>query len=312
MTGPMQKTLGSVSLIAILGFAFSLSFAAPPAQAATAERFLGGPKGLVKNDQGVPLEGMGVQLISDKSAIRTTVYSNQDGRYEFPKLESGTYTFRIALPREYQPFVKEKVAINGATAMDDIQLTRVTKLELLPPTREIEAQITGSEWLASLSGSGEDKKLLTQNCNFCHSYQQIFRNHYDERSWAQIVARMTHGAGSPLILMRPTGRFNDALEAQLVRWLSTVRGPDAPDPNFVQLPRAKGRQTRMIITEYELPRLEMATHDVSGDAKGNIWYSTHRSSYVGRLDPKTGVVKEFHVPPVADGTLPGTHWIHVD
>src|SRR6266705_1727051 len=125
MIGPIEKTLGSVSLIAMLGCAFALTLAAPPAHAATAERFLGGPKGLVKNDQGVPLEGMGVQLISDKTAIRTTVYSNQDGRYEFPKLEPGTYTFRIALPREYQPFVKEKVVINGATAMDDIQLARV-------------------------------------------------------------------------------------------------------------------------------------------------------------------------------------------
>src|ERR1700686_3935325 len=103
MAGRIEKTLGSVSLIAILGFAFSLGLAAPPAYAANAERFLGGPKGLVKTDQGVPLEGMGVQLISDKTAIRTTVYSNQDGRSKFPKLESGTYTFRIALPREYHP-----------------------------------------------------------------------------------------------------------------------------------------------------------------------------------------------------------------
>src|SRR6266478_471030 len=312
MIGRTEKTLGSVSLIAMLGFAFSLTLAAPPAQAATAERFLGGPKGLVKNDQGVPLEGMGVQLISDKTAIRTTVYSNQDGRYEFPKLESGTYTFRIALPREYQPFVKEKVAINGATALDDIALTRVTKLELLPPTREIEAQMTGSEWLASLSGSGEDKKLLTQNCNFCHSYQQIFRNHYDEHGWQQIVARMTHGAGSPLILQLPVGRFNDALEAQLVKWLATVRGPNVEDPSFVMLPRPQGRATRVVITEYELPRLELATHDVSGDSKGNVWYSPHRASYIGRLDPRTGVVKEYRVPPVAAGVLPGTHWIYVD
>jgi hypothetical protein len=91
MSNRIEKTLGSVSLIAILSFAFSLSFAIAPAQAANVERFLGGPKGLVKNDQGVPLEGMGVQLISDRSAIRTTVYSNQDGRYEFPKLEPGTY-----------------------------------------------------------------------------------------------------------------------------------------------------------------------------------------------------------------------------
>src|SRR5258705_6275107 len=207
MAGRIEKSVGSFSLIAILSLAFSLTVSAPPAQAANAERLLGGPKGLVKNAQGVPLEGMGVQLISDKTAIRTTVYSDQDGRYEFPKLESGSYTFRIALPREYQPFVKEKVAINGATAMDDIQLTRVTKLELLPPTREIEAQITGSEWLASPFRSGEDQELLTQECKFLHSYQQIFRNHYDEHGWAQIVARMTHGGGSPLILMRPVGRF---------------------------------------------------------------------------------------------------------
>jgi hypothetical protein len=41
---------------------------------------------------------------------------------------------------------------------------------------------------------------------------------------------MTHGAGSPLILMRPQGRFNDALEQQLVKWLASVRGPECPDP----------------------------------------------------------------------------------
>jgi len=164
----------------------------------------------------------------------------------------------------------------------------------------------------SLSGTIEEKKLLTTNCNWCHSYQQIFRNRYDEHGWTQIVKRMTHGAGSPLILMRPNGRFNDALESKLVKWLATVRGPDSLDPSFVTLPRPQGRQTRVIVTEYELPRLEVATHDVSGDAEGQIWYSTHRSSYVGRLDPKTGAVKEFHVPLPDEKALPGTHWIHVD
>jgi len=311
MANRVDTFRGGVSLIAIIAVATSLA-AAVPAQAANVDRLLGGPKGAVKTDQGIALEGIGVQLISDKSAIRTTVYSNADGRYEFPKLESGTYTLRVALPREFQPYVKKPVQINGATAFDDIALSRVTKLELLPPTREIMAQMTGSEWLSSLSGTGEEKKLLTQNCNFCHSYQQIFRNHYDEHGWSEIVQRMTHGAGSPLILQRPNGRFNDALEAQLVKWLATVRGPNVEDPQFVMLPRPQGRATRVVITEYELPRLELATHDVSGDAQGNIWYSTHRSSYVGKLDPKTGKVTEFHVPDVDENALPGTHWIHVD
>ncbi|MSP93809.1 MAG: hypothetical protein EXR00_00945 [Alphaproteobacteria bacterium] len=300
----------SASLIAILVAGVSLG--AEPAEAQSGHKLLGGARGLVTTDKGVPLEGIAVQLVAPTSAIRTTVYSDADGNYEFPRLASGTYTLRVAKPREFNAFVKEKVAINGPTQIENISLTRVTTLELLPPSREVMGQMSGSEWLMSLSGTGEEKKLLTQNCNWCHSYQQIFRNRYDENGWRQIVNRMTHGAGSPLILMRPNGRFNDALEAKLVKWLATVRGPEAADPFFVTLPRAKGRATRMIVTEYELPRLEVATHDVSGDAAGNIWYSTHRSSYVGKLDPKTGKVTEYHVPLPDKTALPGTHWIHVD
>src|SRR5581483_9524984 len=197
------------------------------------------------------------------------------------------------------------VEINGANAIDDIVLSRVTNAELLPHTQAIAAQMTGSEWLMSLSGTGDEKKLLTQNCNWCHSYQQIFRNRYDEKGWGHIVNRMTKGAGSPLINMRPRGRFNDEDTARLVHWLATVRGPDSKEVPFVTLPRPQGRATRVVITEYELPRLELATHDVVGDGKGYLWYSPHRSSYIGRLDPRTGVVKEFHIPVASPDILPG-------
>ncbi len=301
----------AAALASVLAFAILL-IALAPAQSQTARALLGGPKGVVKSSKGDLLEGMMVQLIAQKNAIRTTVYSNEDGRYEFPKLEAGTYTLRIAQPREFHPYVKEKVEISGATQLEDIVLSRLTNGEVLPHTPEIAAQMTGSEWLMSLSGTGEEKKLLTTNCNWCHSYQQIFRNHYDEKGWGHIVNRMTKGAGSPLINMRPRGRFNDEDTARLVHWLATVRGPESKDPPFVTLPRPQGRQTRVIITEYELPRLEIATHDVVADTKGNIWYSPHRSSYIGRLDPKTGEVKQFHIPRESAGILPGTHWIHVD
>lgn len=298
------------SLISILAFACSLMVVVPPAEAQKV--MLGGPKGVVKSSKGELLEGIMVQLIAGKNAIRTTVYSNEDGGYEFPKLATGTYTLRIAQPREFHPYVRELVAIDGPTRLEDITLSRLTTAELLPPLPEIAAQMTGSEWLASLSGTGDEKKLLTVNCNWCHSYQQIFRNRYDEHGWAQIVDRMTKGAGSPLINMRPRGRFNDADTARLVKWLATVRGPESKDPPFVKLPRPQGRQTRVVITEFELPRLELATHDVAGDSKGNIWYSPHRSSYIGRLDPRTGTVEEFRIPRESPSVLPGTHWIYVD
>src|SRR5262250_3105426 len=293
-----------------IALAGALCLAAPPGQAQGP--LLGGPKGVVRSAKGDLLEGMMVQLIAQKNSVRTTVYSNADGRYEFPKLDAGSYTLRIAQPREFRPYVKEKVEISGAGELDEIVLTRITNGELLPHTPEIAAQMTGSEWLMSLDGTGAEKKLLTVNCNWCHSYQQIFRNKYDETSWGHIINRMTKGAGSPLINMRPRGRFNDEDTARLVKWLATVRGPETKDPPFVTLPRPQGRATRVIITEFELPRLELATHDVAADSKGNIWYSPHRSSYIGRLDPKNGAVQQFHIPRETANILPGTHWIQVD
>lgn len=280
--------------------------------AAAQNRLSGGPHGIVRSADGNLLEGMMVQLIAKKTAIRTTVFTDAAGHYEFPELEPGSYILHIAQPREFYPYAREGVDIDGANALADIVLQRLTKSDVLPPDPEIAAQMTGSEWLMSLSGTGAEKRLLTVNCNWCHSYQQIFRNRYDEAGWSKILYRMIHGAGSPLININKHGRFPAQDEARLAHWLSTVRGPQSADPGFVALPRPRGRATRVVITEYELPRLETATHDVSGDADGNIWYSTHRSSYVGRLDPRTGKVTEFHVPPVAPGALPGTHWIHVD
>ena len=151
---------GAALLAAILVFAVSLLALAPPAQAQRPDRLYGGPKGIVKSNRGDLLEGIMVQLIAQKSAIRTTVYSDADGHYEFPKLEAGAYTLRIARPLEYHPFVKEGVAIGGADKLDDITLARVTTSELLPPFPEIAAQLTGSEWLLSLSGSDPGNALM--------------------------------------------------------------------------------------------------------------------------------------------------------
>ena len=222
-----------------------------------------------------------VQLIAEQSAIRTTVFSHADGRYEFPKVAPGSYTLRIAKPKEFYPWSKQKVEIKGADTLEDITLLRVTASEFLPPFPEIAAQLTGSEWLQNLPGTGEEKKTLQVYCNFCHEYQQIFRNHYDEAGWAKIIFRMTHGAGSPLINIRNPGRLTAAEEAKFAHWLATARGPDSKDPNFVVQPRPQGRATHAIITEYEVPRLEISAHDTTGDAQGRVWYSTHRSSYVG-------------------------------
>src|SRR5579863_4373270 len=99
-------TYGPSWLVAILGSALL----ALPAAAAPAH-LTGGPGGVVKSTKGELLEGIMVQLIAAKSAMRTTVYSNADGRDEFPVVAAGAYTLRIARPREFHPCVKEGVNI---------------------------------------------------------------------------------------------------------------------------------------------------------------------------------------------------------
>ncbi len=282
-------------------------------QAQSGHKLLSGARGVVRTSSGEPLEGIMVQLIAQKNGIRTTVYSNENGGYEFPKLATGAYTLRIAKPLEYQPYVKEAVQINGSPQLEPIVLERVTKDELLPPTPEIATQLAGAEWMLNLPGTGQEKRTFTWACGFgCHSYQQIFRNRYDEQSWGLILERMLHYAGSPLINRSPgRGRLSPEDETMLVKWLARVRGPDSKDMPFHVLPPPSGAATRAIVTEYELPRTLLAPHDVHGDSEGNIWYSPHRSPYIGKLDPRTGVVTEFRHPETP-GALPGTHRIWVD
>ena len=136
----MQK---SNRWIASLAFALTTLLVASSALAQSGHRLLGGPHGIVKSTKGDLLEGMMVQLVSHSNAVRTTVYSNADGRYEFPKLDNGTYTLRIAQPREFAPYVRDAIEVDGATRFDDIALTRIAKSELLPPTPEIATHSPG-------------------------------------------------------------------------------------------------------------------------------------------------------------------------
>ena len=127
---------------------------------ATGKVKLGGARGFVRRADGLPLEGVAVQLIAGKTAVRTTVYTNHAGRYEFPQLDKDVYTLRIARPMEFKPWVKEGVQVSGAPSLEDIVLTRQSNTEFLPPTPEIVAQLSGVEWLMNLPGTGEEKKYF--------------------------------------------------------------------------------------------------------------------------------------------------------
>ena len=288
---------------------------------------LDGPRGVIKNAKGYPVEGVMVQLISAKTAIRTTVYSNRLGGYEFPNLDAGEYTLRLPRPLEYRPHRREGVRIDGRTILPDLILERVTTGQYLPPTADILPQLTGAEFLANLPGTEQEKDAVVSVCgSSCHSFSNQFRARFDEQSWRLLVNRMSNYGYRILVPPPPPTRKFTAEQELVVKFLSRVRGLDAQDPPLKAFPRPYGPATRAIVTEYELPWATVNIHDVAGDAAGNIWFTINRSPFIGMLDPNTGRVTSYRVPkppamtvkpvryPVEDGLgiHPGLHWIEVD
>src|SRR5579863_960321 len=76
----------------------------------------GGATGIVRIASGDSPEGVGVQLIAP-NGVRTTVYTNADGKYEFPKMQAGSYTLRIPTPVPLKPYRRDSVSINGAAKL---------------------------------------------------------------------------------------------------------------------------------------------------------------------------------------------------
>jgi len=103
---------------------------------------------------------------------------------------------------------------------------------------------------------------------------------------------------------------------ELVQYLSSLNLSSSKDGKWPfelkTLPRPTGRETKVIITEYDLPRRDSQAHDATVDREGIVWYSDISFGYLGRLDPKTAQVKEWKTPLVRPGHPEGALDIQID
>jgi streptogramin lyase/6-phosphogluconolactonase (cycloisomerase 2 family)/mono/diheme cytochrome c family protein len=277
----------------------------------------GGAHGLVRDAKGRALPGVGVQLIAP-NGVRTTVFTEENGKYEFPAMRTGDYLLRVATPLLYGPYRRNDVQVEGDARIGDIVLERVPQAAqgalpgALPPTEWIASQLSGAELLWNLSGSIQEKTAFVRSCGIgCHDLKEVLRNRFDERSWRVIVDWMTSRGSGSVFVVRPARPTLSPDAERVLEWLSRVRGPASRDDPYRPFPRPAGASTDVVITEYELPRRFLSVHEVAGDSKGNIWYTSHRTPYVGMLDPRSGIVKEYEVPGVPDA-FPGTYKVAVD
>jgi len=247
------------------------------------------------------LEGVLVSAKKSGSTITTTVVSGKDGRYNFPagRLEPGAYSLRIrAVGYDLEGPSEISVAADK-TATADLKLCA---------TKDIASQLTNAEWLASMPGTDTQKGQLL-NCVGCHTLARPLNSKYTADEFlTQILPRM-QGYVNQSMPLHPQLRRGERLReergdqrVQVYRgtadYLASINLSSHPTWNFElkTLPRPAGTATRVIYTEYDLPRESIEPHDVVVDDKGTVWFSSFGEQYLGKLDPKTGKLTEFEIP----------------
>ena len=248
------------------------------------------------------MEGVLVSARRAGSTITTTVVTNRRGEYRFPpgRLEPGRYALRIrAAGFELEGPDSVEIAAN-TTASADLRLRRA---------RDLAAQLSNAEWIASAPGSDQEKAIL-RPCAHCHTLERIARSRHNADEMLAVIRRMaTYPQLSfPLKIQKlPAPRIGpgpQSPEQQQAAWrrqadyLTRFNLSAAPEWSYSlkTLPRPSGEATEVIYTEYDLPERTRQPHDVIVDSQGLAWYASFGEQIIGRLDPRTGTVKEYPVP----------------
>ncbi|HZE52359.1 MAG TPA: carboxypeptidase regulatory-like domain-containing protein [Bradyrhizobium sp.] len=293
----------SVSCLVVAAWLAGTGHLAAQAGPALAGKVTAGPEAL---------EGVLVSAKKSGSTVSITVVSDKDGRYSFPaaRLEPGQYSLRIRATGYDLDGSNQVLVAPDKTATADLALRK---------SEDIASQLTNAEWLASMPGTDAQKGQLL-NCVGCHTLDRPLRSKYSADDFLTMVLPRMQGYVNQSIPAHPQLRRAERLmeergdqRVQVYRgaaeYLASVNLSSHAKWDFewkIQ-PRPTGAATRVVYTEYDLPRETIEPHDVIVDRSGLVWYSSFGEQNLGRLDPRTGKVTEFpireHKPGFPTGLL---------
>ncbi len=246
------------------------------------------------------MEGVLVTAKKEGSTIAVTVVTDATGKYSFPtdRLAPGKYNIAIRAVGYLIDGAKTAEVPEGKAGTFDIKLVK---------TKNLEAQLSNGEWLLSMPGTDKEKQFLDA-CAGCHTYQRIVNSTYEAEDFQNIIFKRM-GSYSPgsmptkpqPLLPGPRGERPAVSNAQapkaaeLLAKANLSQGPKR-DYELKTYPRPKGRATKVIITEYDLPRKDWEPHDVIVDREGMVWFSDFGDQFMGSMDPKTGKVTSYELP----------------
>jgi virginiamycin B lyase len=252
--------------------------------------------GTVSSAKEGPMEGVVVSAKKADSTVTISVATDDKGRFSFPatKLEPGQYALSTRAIGYDLEGPKTAEVLAGQTASVEIKLG---------PTKNLSKQMSNAEWFASFPGTERENKAIL-NCVSCHNLDRIVRSQYDADQFMDVFNRMVgyYPGSTPEHPQRLVGNAQRSLgQGDGVRamagYLSLINLSRETWPYPLKtLPRLTGRSSRVIVTEYDLPRRRIQPHDVIVDDQGIIWFSHFAEQFLGKFDPKTGKYSEFQIP----------------
>ena len=290
-----------IATIAFCMFVSSLRVVAQPDAATLAGTITSAPEG--------SMEGVLVTAKQATSAISVTVVSDNRGHYEFPasKLKPGRYSLSIRAVG-YDLEGPEFIDVTGQSTARDLKLRK---------TEDLASQLSNGEWIASVTGTDAQKSALL-SCTGCHTLERVVKSEHNADDFMPVLRRM-QGYVNQSIPANPQLRRADRLmeergdqrvqvQRQLADYLATINLSRGPRWSYTlkTLARPTGRGTRVVVTEYDLPRETIEPHDVVVDGDGIAWYSSFGEPFLGRLDPHTGKVTEYRLPELKPGFPTGS------
>src|SRR5262245_49521109 len=306
-----------------------LAMAAPAAERRNVSESSVVLTGTVTSESGEKIGGATVSARRSGHTITTSVFTDEQGRYDFPPMPDGSYSVRAQVAGWEK--ADRIVELKGAVKKQDL---------VLKPTTDLLAQLSGDQVIAALP---EDtpahrrmKAVFFSVCTECHSAATVLNNRFDAQGWDAIVTAMSRISSMNTFGDRPSPVISQ-FQKDLVAYLTEMRGP-GPSPMHATVPSRPSGDARLpVVYEYDLPAEAgggymlnngsdwslghpassgggFGIHDATVDFNGNVWFTYNDQQSMTRsfakVDTKTGRVTDFkHARP--DGRAATTHGIFV-
>jgi streptogramin lyase len=270
-----------------------------------------GLTGTVSSEAEGNMEGVVVTAAQPGSIVRVSVTTDAQGRYAVPQNRH--------VPGEYTLSIRAVGYDIDAPTKATVEAEKTTTANIkLKKTKNLASQLSNAEWMMSIPGTEEQKATLL-NCTGCHTLERIMRSTHDSDEWTHVISRMMgYGAVSQPIKPQPMLDKARAGKPEQYRkmadYLATINlsSVDRWQYELKALPRPKGRDTRVIVTEYDMVRPTTEPHDVLVDKEGNVWYTDFGEMFIGKFNPKTLELTEYPIKKFKENAPTGLLSIEFD